>query len=496
MVDDHTQRPYRSNEPPARGVSAKAPGGASGSDPLAELARLIGQSDPFADRDSARRVAPPLPPEAAHDWDAQPAGAGYGPAPTPNNDYYDPAPAPAAHPQNYGRQQFGGAPLAGEADLYQHETEVPGYPAAQGAGQSADYAAGYEDDRYNQSNVHLAAEEEDFYDDEQPSRRRMGIMVIAGVFALAVIGTAGAFGYRALFGSSSVSGPPPVIKADSAPSKIVPAANIDAQSNKQITDRVNDRGLGEKLVSREEQPVAVSPQAQDQSGSSSPALGSGIVASEPKKVRTIAIHPDQSAVADAAPVSAPPPPPARVTATVPAKPAAPVPAPPPAPRVVSNPPPAADDAEPAPPSAPRPAVARAAPPAQQAAPPTASNAPLPLSPDAPVRAAPARAAAPPMRAAAVAAPAPIAAASGGGGGYAVQVSSQRSEAEAQAAFRTLQGKFPGQLGGKQALIHRVDLGEKGVYYRAMVGPFASGSEATELCSSLKAAGGSCIIQRN
>jgi hypothetical protein len=498
MVDDHTQRPYRSNEPPARGVSAKAPGGASGSDPLAELARLIGQSDPFADRDSARRVAPPLPPEAAHDWDAQPAGAGYGPAPTPNNDYYDPAPAPAAHPQNYGRQQFGGAPLAGEADLYQHETEVPGYPAAQGAGQSADYAAGYEDDRYNQSNVHLAAEEEDFYDDEQPSRRRMGIMVIAGVFALAVIGTAGAFGYRALFGSSSVSGPPPVIKADSAPSKIVPAANIDAQSNKQITDRVNDRGLGEKLVSREEQPVAVSPQAQDQSGSSSPALGSGIVASEPKKVRTIAIHPDQSAVADAAPVSAPPPPPppARVTATVPAKPAAPVPAPPPAPRVVSNPPPAADDAEPAPPSAPRPAVARAAPPAQQAAPPTASNAPLSLSPDAPVRAAPARAAAPPMRAAAVAAPAPIAAASGGGGGYAVQVSSQRSEAEAQAAFRTLQGKFPGQLGGKQALIHRVDLGEKGVYYRAMVGPFASGSEATELCSSLKAAGGSCIIQRN
>ncbi len=47
-----------------------------------------------------------------------------------------------------------------------------------------------------------AEEEDDFYDDVPPSRRRMGIMVIAGMFALAVIGTAGAFGYRALFGTS------------------------------------------------------------------------------------------------------------------------------------------------------------------------------------------------------------------------------------------------------------------------------------------------------
>jgi cell division protein FtsN len=30
----------------------------------------------------------------------------------------------------------------------------------------------------------------------------------------------------------------------------------------------------------------------------------------------------------------------------------------------------------------------------------------------------------------------------------------------------------------------------------MVGPFASSEQATELCSKLKAAGGSCIVQRN
>jgi cell division septation protein DedD len=114
-----------------------------------------------------------------------------------------------------------------------------------------------------------------------------------------------------------------------------------------------------------------------------------------------------------------------------------------------------------------------------------------------------------MRTAAVAQPVQIApaataaaprsrnvAAGGGAGAYAVQISSQRSEAEAQAAFRGLQGKFPSQLGGRQPLIHRVDLGAKGIYFRAMVGPFANANEAGELCSSLKAAGGSCLVQKN
>ncbi len=74
----------------------------------------------------------------------------------------------------------------------------------------------------------------------------------------------------------------------------------------------------------------------------------------------------------------------------------------------------------------------------------------------------------------------------------MQVSSQRSEAEAQAAFRSLQAKFPDQLGGRQPQIHKADLGTKGTYYRAMVGPFANANEAGELCSNLKAAGGQCL----
>jgi cell division protein FtsN len=45
-------------------------------------------------------------------------------------------------------------------------------------------------------------------------------------------------------------------------------------------------------------------------------------------------------------------------------------------------------------------------------------------------------------------------------------------------------------------VHKVELGAKGTYYRAMVGPFASQAEASQLCSSLKSAGGNCLVQRN
>jgi hypothetical protein len=78
----------------------------------------------------------------------------------------------------------------------------------------------------------------------------------------------------------------------------------------------------------------------------------------------------------------------------------------------------------------------------------------------------------------------------------VQVSSQKSEADAQASYQATQGKYPGVLGSYSPLIKRVDLGEKGIYYRAMVGPFGSNDEAARFCGSLKTAGGQCLVQRN
>src|SRR5262245_34721167 len=431
MADDQTQRTYRASEPPVRG-QAKAPS----NDPLAELARLIGQTDPFGEygRTPGR---PSTPPAAEYpDWSNQPARSSYGehggldarqPASTQRS-YGDRSYSGRAAPleqlasdQNYGRQSYGSTPLTGE-DFYQSQDEAR-YAANQGE---------YQQDAYEQDAAQYG--EEEYYEDAPPSRRRFAVMAIAGVCALAVVGTAGAFGYRALFGSSTANRPAPVIKADAGPTKIVPAAaGKDAQSSKLITERVNERGQSEKLVSREEQPIdkpatVVLSQAVQQS-----ALGSGVVGSEPKKVRTIAIRPDQQA--EAMPQGA-----AAVAAAPPIRSAAQAPRAP-APR------PSADNAiaEPEPSTNSNP-PARGAQPVRQATP--APNVPLSLSPDT----SPARTQAPPSQTAAVspqaAAPAPAAGSSPGSGTF-VQVSSQRSEGEAQAAYRSLQAKYPSQLSGRE-----------------------------------------------
>ena len=267
------------------------------------------------------------------------------------------------------------------------------------APQGEDYAG----DAYYQDGQ--AAEDEDIYDDVPPPRRRIGIVAIAAVFALAIVGTAGAFGYRALFGSSGSRVPPPVIKADNTPIKVVPsAASKDPQSSKMITDRVGDR-QAERLVPREEQPLdtAAMQTAAGQAAQSSPlapANGSGVVTSEPKKIHTITIRPEQVGMADTG-GPAPMPSPAAAPIQAPA-PRAEIPPPPP-PRPAPAPPARAANVPPVvaqtnPEPAPRPSRARhrlRAPrhprrhrqPQRTAA---NNNAPLSLNPDA----APARASAP------------------------------------------------------------------------------------------------------
>jgi sporulation related protein len=460
MADD--PRAYRTSDPTARPAPASSNG-----DPLAELARLIGQTDPFGEygRQSNKPVAPAAPPP---------------PAPVPNfraadyrRDVQPTAPPASAPRQAYAPQQPACVP---EGDSYHPDHETADYPAP-GA-----YDAGGHRGQSTPPDEH-----EDFYDEAPPPRRRIGVMAIAAVFALVVLGGAGGLGYRALFGTSGSNTPPPVIKADTAPSKVVPA-NTAKAPNKLIYDRVADRGQDEKLVSREERPLDMKDQApapalaleQDNAPSAAAPAPANVVINEPKKVRTIAIRPDGTGDSQPVPANATaatPPAPARAAPPLaPARQAAPQ-------QVANN---ADDDATlPAP---------------RAAAPARSRNAPLSLSPDANNDAAPAPAPRAPTRTAAVApAATPPAARAGSAssvpaGSY-VQLSSQRSEAEAQAAFRSLQGKYPNQLGSRQAVIRKVELGEKGTYYRAMVGPLV-GNEASELCSGLKAAGGQCLIQRN
>lgn len=501
----------------------------SDSDPLAELARLIGQTDPFSNfgRGAAVPHGASVPhggndvrqPDVGVDTDEAPV------APLPwmrranaqDTMHQDtmrqdtmrddtPRDAHALHPsQRYAAQHA-------EPDEYQAPPSAAdaGYPAAGHlAGHLAGHAAAddsdaaedahaqyadpgrYDEALYGQMPGHEPHPQDDAYQADgyqneayaypdgygdaaadRVLKRRGGLVTVVLVLALAVVGTGAAFAYRTYVGASR-NGEPPVIKAETAPTKVVPpsaaAAPAGDASGKLIQDRLA-AGAPEKLVSREEQPVnvqdntkagprvvfpplnqnanppptaSVAPAGKPLSGNA--ALQGG---DEPRKIRTFTVRGDQ---ADAAATPA-----ARPAATRAAAPAT--------------------------------APARGAPAATGAAP--AGNAPLSLSPQA----------APPADtrtrvASNPAAPQQIAP-TAAGGGYLVQVSSQRNEADAQASYRALQGKFPAVLGSRPPMIKRADLGDKGTYYRAMVGPFGSPDEATAFCGNLKTAGGQCVVQRN
>jgi hypothetical protein len=312
------------------------------------------------------------------------------------------------------------------------------------------------------------------------------LITVAAVLGLAVVGVAGAFGYRAVFGTSrSSSAPPPIIKASTEPSKIVPPQQSSESSSKLIYDRVGDRSQNEQVVPREEKPVdiqaslpppprVVFPSMAAPSISPVTSAAANIASAgapntagsfnEPKRVRTVPIRPDPALGVD------------------PARPAAAAP-----PRSLSAMAAAASASNEPPLGSAQPAAAPVRFPNAPMA-----NAPLSLSPDSASAAPVSR----PVRSPGPAHVASLPAAASAGGGSYVQVSSQRSEGDAQSSFRTLQAKYPNVLGNRQVVIRRADLGDKGIYYRAQVGPFASVDEAAQLCGNLKAAGGQCVVQRN
>ena len=49
-------------------------------------------------------------------------------------------------------------------------------------------------------------------------------------------------------------------------------------------------------------------------------------------------------------------------------------------------------------------------------------------------------------------------------------------------FALCKSKYPNQLSDRQPIISRADLGAGGIYYRALMGPFASAEKAAKLCS--------------
>ncbi len=121
----------------------------------------------------------------------------------------------------------------------------------------------------------------------------------------------------------------------------------------------------------------------------------------------------------------------------------------------------------------------AAPPVAKAAPPVVKATPAP---------------APEKVATAEPTPAPVEtkAAPPASGAYVLQIGAYKSEADADAAWRTYHGKHAGVLSGYSQDVKKVDLGAKGTWYRLRVGSFSDKDAAKALCTKLTAEGGACF----
>ena len=481
MANRYQDRPFPAEDDFGGGAHASAKGDG---DPLAELARLIGQTDPFGTIRRANLQVQPRatnhdrpdpyqpPPETDPETDESPlpgppswmqrAARQETPPPPPPEDYPS-----AVHPLH----RYAAAHAAPEADYdpappfadADHERDLSRYDDAL-YGEPDPGAAAQHDPAY----AHDAYAYQESYGDGEADvmpKRRGGMLTVVAVLALAVFGVGGAFAYRT-YTASARSGEPPIIRADAGPTKIIPAPT---DGTAKLPDRLASGDGTEKIVPREEAPVDVNarsaprvifpPLSQNPPSTVSVAppanSGNGTLANnEPRKIRTLSVRGDPAD--PATPAAATLPGAAKLAAAA-----------------------KADGAAPRTPSASNASAANA-------------NTPLSLSPQAAQPAAE-----PPTRVASTNPPAQVAPSGGGGsGGYLVQVSSQRNEADAQASYKALQGKFPAVLGSRAPLIKRADLGDKGVYYRAMVGPFGSPDEASQFCGSLKSAGGQCVVQRN
>ncbi len=469
---------------------------------MAELARLIGQSDPFADLE--RTSAPAT--QARQRTDSPPSDWRKTAAALARESMRE---APAADPQF---EQVDSA-IAAAKSLRAHPDEQfarPGALSPRAAAEHAavahdDYAGGLHDDPHvampvgdqpdsfhhagAQQTAHesesyffdgaTAPADDRSYDDPPRARVANGLVTAIVLVGCGILGTAGAYGYRTYY-SGAHAADAPIISADKSPNKLVPApAGGDSQSSKS-TERLG--ATNERVVARQEEPVTLSDPSgprvvlpapfttspgQGPSVQASPQSGSAGASTEPKKVHTVPIRPEGGDQVMARPVGG---------AGVPTMQA---------------------------PASSPPIGATRQPPAVKPAPVRSSGGPLSLEPQGQAGETPpsyqtaARERATPAPAPAPASGPRLASASTtASGGYVVQISSQRSETDAQASFHSLQAKFPKELGDREAIVRRADLGPKGIYYRAMVGPFGSAGDADQFCSGLKAAGGQCIVQKN
>ena len=422
-------------------------------DPLAELARIVGQDDPFrGGAAGGNSHSPNTGPGGAIAFDGRrdpvfdaPRGSRPG----------------AAQPQD---------------DLFDPVSDVYGSP---------DGALMQEDIRPLQA---------------RRSRGRLALVMAAMLVSVGAV--AGGLYWRKTGGMIQAGGAPPIITADKTPLKVVPEnpGGIDVPNQgRQIYDRKTTDGQS-RVVDGREQPIDVREAAKampepaptisarspvptsdtDAAGTRGPSGGSTVstVLGEPRRVRTVAVRPDgttytpgtASAAADPAAQSVMPggslPPPVPVMTV-------PVPSGNPASMSAASGPTSVIDSSSQglvtssiiPPPRPRgerkAAVAAADTPVRTASVDTTTDRTAEEKPAANKRT------------------------------FSVQVAVKPTEEEARAAYSALQGTFGSDLEGRRARFTQAEVGGKTVH-RVRVGPMTK-DDADSLCGKLKSSGGSCFV---
>lgn len=378
---------------------------------------------------------------------------GYGATPAPSTGGAYPAAAAAngfGAQGGYGQPAFE-QPHAGENGYFAQDEWGQGHHG-DGFDQEPSLDAGYGQPGFN--GEHGAVEqsyEDDDYEDEPRSRRKLPLIAAAVVGAL-VCGGGLAYGYKTFLGPVASSNTP-LIKTSSIPSKVKPddpgGRKFAHSDNTIMGGSSSNKVMGEPLTD-------------------------GGPADSAKKVQTVEVRPDGSVVAsDARPTHASSGgmdfPTAGETG---------------APERSSSP--MSSSSLPPSTSPPPQVIAKAEP----TPPPSQAAASEPVAEEAPAAAPPKKVTS--KKVAAAAAPeGPIGPAPTGAGWVAVLASvpvSSSSQMDSLKQFADMQQKYGSVLGDKTPSVQEANLGEKGRYHRLVVGPPASRDSASSICGSLKTAG--------
>jgi SPOR domain len=461
----------------------------SKSDPLAELARIVGQDDPFhallaGDRPASRR------PTGADDIFAR------------REPLFD-----APH---HGQTGAGAYALRGSLADEEANASYGYQPVALTAEEEAllhghHYPAGAHDSGHYYDDEPGYGEAESAYAPVRPRRSRKGLLAAGAVLAAGALATVVVLALGP--GTPAGDGNPPVVKADAGPLKLPPQnpGGIDIPNqNKNIYEPVA-QDTQTRVVNREEQPIdirqAIRSGGPENGGGAgpvrlSPAAPSNAIASngaaslqgsnasitgllgEPRRVRTVSIRPDGTVLPGEPHAAQRPAAPATMSLPEAPRPSPSTTMPTQGPQGSVQPPRPRDMALPPAPQA-GPGATRAEPQA---------GAPLQITPDA----ARSRVAATPS--AVMREPTETSAAPSASPGFSVQLGVRNTEREARQAFDQFQQRYAGDLSGFSPLILQAEINGK-TAYRVRVGPL-SRDDATSLCTRLKTSGGQCFVANN